>query len=80
MGKPKAAIQGIRVNLHLYPEVAAQLKLACVDTAFGGVRYGEQTRIVNAALAAYFEGAPSCTVQKQSLESSSSEPLLDSES
>lgn len=51
----KHAIPGIRVNTYLYPETAAKLKLACADTAFGGTRYGEQTRIINLALSQYFE-------------------------
>jgi hypothetical protein len=68
MGKPKRAVEGIRVNLYLYPEIAASLKLACADTSFGGTRYGEQTRIVNQALRNYFEGTPACTPPKQSPE------------
>ena len=56
--------------LNLHPEVAAQLKLACADTAFGGTRYGEQTRIINEALRLYFEGGLSqCIAKKQSPDS-----------
>lgn len=72
MGKPKRAVEAIRVNLYLYPELAAMLKLACADTSFGGTRYGEQTRIVNQALRNYFEGPVPCTLPKQSPESTSS--------
>lgn len=61
MGKPKNAIPGVRVNVYLYPDIAAALKLACADTSFGGIRYGEQTRIVNQALRNYFEGNEACT-------------------
>lgn len=74
MGKPKSLIEGVRLTLFLRPEIAAQLRLACADTAFGGVRYGEQTRIVNEALKAYFEGTASCIPKKPSLESNNSEP------
>lgn len=72
MAKPKNLIPGVRANIWLYPEIAAQLKLACADTAFGGTRYGEQTRIVNEALKNYFEGS-ACTPPKASPESTSSE-------
>ena len=65
MGRIKSAQPGIRVNLYLYAEIAASLKLACADTAFGGTRYGEQTRIVNEALRLYFERPAPCTLPKQ---------------
>ena len=55
MPVPAATIPLVRLNLFLHHENAAKLRLACVDTAFGGVRYGEQTRIVNLALRQYFE-------------------------
>jgi hypothetical protein len=74
MGKPKRAVEGIRVNLYLYPDIAAALKLACADTSFGGIRYGEQTRIVNQALRNYFEGTPACTPPKPQPESTNSAP------
>ena len=80
MGRPAATQPAVRINLHLYPEIAAQLKLACADTSFGGVRYGEQTRIVNEALRMYFQGVPACTPPKQSPESTNSEPSPNSES
>jgi hypothetical protein len=72
MGRKAKIDKSIRVNVHLHSEIAAQLSLACADTAFGGLRYGEQTRIVNEALRAYFKGNPVCIQQKQSVESSSS--------
>lgn len=74
MGKPKGVQEAVRVNLYLYPEIAAMLKLACADTAFGGTRYGEQTRIVNSALRQYFESPAPCTLLKQSPVSTNSEP------
>ena len=56
----------VRCNIYLEPAIAAQLKLACADTAFGGLRYGEQTRIINLALRDYFERTPPvCTPPKQ---------------
>ena len=55
MPAPASAIPLVRLNLFLHHENAAKLRLACVDTTFGGVRYGEQTRIVNLALRQYFE-------------------------
>jgi hypothetical protein len=61
VGRSKTPIPGIRLNVHLRPEIAAQLKLACADLAFGGVAYGEQTRIINEALRLYFERGPECT-------------------
>lgn len=51
----KKTISDVRFNVYLRPEIAAQMKLACADTAFGGIRYGEQTRIVNEALRMFFE-------------------------
>lgn len=79
MGKPKSIVEGIRVNLYLHPEVAAQLKLACADTSFGGTRYGEQTRIINEALRQYFTGATPCILPKQLPESTNFEPSLSNE-
>lgn len=64
----KKTISEVRVNLFLRPEIAAKLKLAVADTTFGGVRYGEQTRIVNEALAQWFERNTVCTPPKQSPE------------
>lgn len=54
----KKTMPEVRVSLYLHSEIAAQLKLACADLAFGGVRYGEQTRIVNEALRDYFARQP----------------------
>lgn len=66
MSRNKRPIPLERVNLYLNPEIAAQLKLACADLSFGGVKYGEQTRIVNLALRDYFERNPElCTPPKQ---------------
>lgn len=80
MGRPKSTHIGVRVNLFIYPEIAAQLKLACADTSFGGLRYGEQTRIINEALRLYFQGNPACTPPKQSPESTNSDPSRSSAS
>jgi hypothetical protein len=55
MGRNAKVDKTIRVNIHLHSEVAAQLSLACADTSFGGMKYGEQTRIVNEALRSYFK-------------------------
>ena len=67
MSRNKRAVPLERVNLYLNPDIAAQLKLACADLSFGGVKYGEQTRIVNLALRDYFERNPlACTPQTQS--------------
>lgn len=59
----------VRVNIYLYAENAALLSLACVDPSFGGMRYGEQTRIINEALKQYFtRKVVPCIPQKQSQE------------
>lgn len=76
MGRSKDPKPGVRLNIYLRPEIAAQLKLACADLAFGGVAYGEQTRIINEALRVYFERKAECIPPKQSPESTNSEPLL----
>ena len=64
MGRNAQAQKPIRVSIYLHAEVAAQLSLACADTSFGGMKYGEQTRIVNEALRAYFKRNEPCIQPK----------------
>ena len=68
MGRNAKVDKTIRVNVHLHSRIAALLSLACADTTFGGMKYGEQTRIVNEALEAYFKKAIVCTPQQLSTE------------
>ena len=59
------ATRSVRIDIMILPELLAKIKLASVDRTFGGMIYGEQSRIINEALRQYFERSEKCTVPKQ---------------